>query len=147
MALRDKLTRRAVPFMEPGEQIQAIFTAQSGASPCWAVISARIALLTSGYATVVVTDRAILVLRNGWFSGTRARSLLARLPRRSLDDPSGRWATLHLGEARYWVHRRFHKDIRAANAAIMGAAPTGYGRPGPGALRTPTRHMRHCRDG
>ncbi len=84
MALRDKLAQRAVPFLEPGEQIQAIFTAQSGASPYWAVLSTWIVLLTRGYVTVVVTDRAIVVLRNGWLTSTRPQGLLARLPRQPL---------------------------------------------------------------
>jgi hypothetical protein len=127
MALRDKLAQRAVPFLEPGEQIQAIFVAQSGASPYWSFLSTWIVLLTRGYVTVVATDRAIIVLRNGWLSGTRPQSLLARLPRQPMDDPSGLWSTLHLGGTRYWLHRRFHKDVRAANAAILGGAPTGYG--------------------
>jgi len=127
MALRDKLTQRAVPFLEPGEQIQAIFVAQSGASPYWSILSTWIVLLTHGYVTVVATDRAIVVLRNGWLTSARPQSLLARLPRQPMDDPAGLWAPLHLGGTRYWLHRRFHKDVRAANTAILGGAPTGYG--------------------
>jgi hypothetical protein len=127
MALRDKLAQRAVPFLEPGEQVQAIFVAQSGASPYWSVLSTWIVLLTRGYATVVATDRAVVVLRNGWFTSTRPQGLRARLPRRPMDEPSGLWAKLELDGTRFWVHRRFHKDVRAANAAILGGAPTGYG--------------------
>lgn len=127
MALRDKLTQRVVPFLEPGEQIHAIFIAQSGASPYWSVLSRLITLLTRGYVTVVATDRAIVVLRNGWLTTSRPQSLQARLPRQPMDEPSGLWARLNLGGTRYWLHRRFHKDVRAANAAIMGGAPTGYG--------------------
>jgi len=126
MALRDKLTHRAVPFLEPGEQIQAIFIAQSGAAPYWSFLSTWIVLLTRGYVTVVATDRAIVVLRNGWFTSARPQSLLARLPRQPMDEPSGLWAKLQLDGTRYWLHRRFHKDVRAANAAILGGAPTGY---------------------
>ncbi|HUN31875.1 MAG TPA: hypothetical protein VMU95_07625 [Trebonia sp.] len=126
MALRDKLAQRAVPFLEPGEQIQAIFIAQSGASPYWSFVSTWIVLLTRGFVTVVATDRAIVVLRNGWFTSTRPQSLLARLPRQPMDEPSGLWATLHLDGRRYWLHRRFHKDVRAANTAMLGGAPTGY---------------------
>lgn len=33
MSLRDSLAQRARPFLEPGEQIQAVFMAQSGVSP------------------------------------------------------------------------------------------------------------------
>ena len=35
MSLRDKLAKRARPYLEPGEQIQAVFMAQSGVSPYW----------------------------------------------------------------------------------------------------------------
>src|SRR6266700_2944945 len=77
MALRDKLAQRATPFLEPGEQIQSVFLAQSGASPYWSFLSAWIVIITAGYATVVVTDRAIVVLRNGRLTGSVAKSLLA----------------------------------------------------------------------
>jgi hypothetical protein len=127
MAIRHKLTQRVVPFLEPGEQIQAIFIAQSGPPPCWSLLSTWIVLLTRGYVTVVATDRAIVVLRNGWLTSTRPQSLQARLPRQPMDDPSGLWARVDLGGTRYWLHRRFHKDVRAANAAILGGAASGYG--------------------
>ncbi|MGH3247139.1 MAG: hypothetical protein ACRDOI_13130 [Trebonia sp.] len=121
MALRDKLAQRAAPFLEPGEQIQSIFLAQSGASPYWSFLSAWIVVITAGYATVAVTDRAVVVLRNGRFTGTRPKSLLARLPRQPLDHPSGLWGKVHLNGTRYWVHKRFHKDVEAGNAAIAAA--------------------------
>jgi hypothetical protein len=120
MALRDNLAQRAAPFLEPGEQVQSIFLAQSGASPYWRFLSAWIVILTAGYATVVVTDRAVVVLRNGRLAGTRAKSVLHRLPRQPMDNPTGLWGKVNLGGTGYWVHRRFHKDVKAANAAIMG---------------------------
>lgn len=120
MALRDKLAQRATPFLEPGEQIQAVIYCQSGASPYWSVISTWIVLLTAGYHVLVVTDRAIVVLRSGRFRSTFPKTLTARLPRQPLDEPSGLWGQVHAGGTRYWVHKRFHKDVRAANAAILG---------------------------
>ena len=33
MALRDKLVERVQPFLEPGEQVQAVFLAQTGPNP------------------------------------------------------------------------------------------------------------------
>jgi hypothetical protein len=119
MALRDKLTQRAVPYLEPGEQIHAIFIARPGAWPYWGHVL--------GHVTVVATDRAIVVLRSGRFTSTRPQSLLARLPRQPMDEPSGLWARLRLGGTPYWLHRRFHKDVRAANASILGRARTSYG--------------------
>ncbi len=126
MALRDKLAQRATPFLEPGEQIQSVFTAQSGTSPYWSFLSAWIVLVTAGYVTVVTTDRAIVVLRNGRLSGTRAKAPMARLPRQPMDAPSGLWGQIHLGGKRYWVHRRFHKDVADANKAILGTPATNY---------------------
>ena len=124
MAIRDNLAQRATPFLEPGEQIQSVFLAQSGPSPYWSFLSMWIVLFTAGYATVVTTDRAIIVLRNGRLMGTRANSLLARLPRQPMDEPSGLWGQIHLDGKRYWVHRRFHKDVTAANKAILGTPTT-----------------------
>ena len=122
MAIRDKLAQRATPFLEPGEQIQTIFLGQSGASPYWSFLTAWIVILTAGYATIVLTDRAIVVLRNGRLLGSVAKSPLARLPRQPMGSPSGLWGQVHLSGTRYWVHKRFHKDVEAANAAIYAGA-------------------------
>lgn len=121
MALRDKLAQRATPFLEPGEQIQSVFLAQSGPSPYWSFLSAWIVIIAAGYATVVVTDRAVIVLRNGRLMGSVAKSVITRLPRQPMDSPSGLWGQVNLGGTRYWVHKRFHKDVEAANAAIAGS--------------------------
>jgi hypothetical protein len=123
MALRDKLAERASKFLEPGEQIQAVIYAQTGASPYWAILSQWIVLLTRGYYLIVVTDRSIVVLRSGFFRTTSPQNLTARLPRQPMDEPSGLWGQIHVGGTRYWVHRRFHKDVRAGNAAILGYQP------------------------
>jgi hypothetical protein len=127
MARRARLTERAAPFLEPGEQVRAIFLAQYGAAPYLGAVpvTAWIAL-TAGFVTVVVTDRAIVVLRNGRLSGSRAKSLLARLPRQPLGSPAATWrrrwvwTRISLGGTRYWVHMRFRKEVDAANASIEG---------------------------
>jgi hypothetical protein len=120
MALRDKLAERAAPYLEPGEQIRAVFLGQSGPSPYWVLVSYWIVILTAGYATIAVTDRAVLVLRNGRLSGTQPKSLTGRFPLVPLGEASGLWGEVHIGGVRYWVNRRFHKDVQAANAAITG---------------------------
>jgi hypothetical protein len=120
MALREGLARRAQPFLEPGEQVQAIFNAQSGASPYWSVLSSWIVILTAGYVSIAVTDRAVVVLRNGRFLGSRPNAFKGRFPRQPFGDPSGIWGRVEVGGTRYWVHRRYHKDIREGNAAILG---------------------------
>jgi len=118
MALREKLVQRAQPYLEPDEQIQSIFLAQSGPSPYWMVLTYWIVVFAAGYSTVVVTDKAIVVLRNGRLSGTRAKGVRLRGPRNVwLGQPRGMWGSIQL-DKKYWVHKRFHKDVLAADAAL-----------------------------
>jgi len=123
MALRDKLAERARPYLEPGETIQSVFIAQSGPSPYLMFLSALIVIFTASYATVVVTDRAIVVLRNGRFNG-KPTGLHQRGPRNvRLGQPSGIWQKITLDKP-YWVHRRFHKDLAAADDALAAGSTT-----------------------
>jgi len=134
MALRDKLVQRATPYLEPGEQIQAIFLAQSGPSPYWIILSTLIVIFGAGYHTVVVTDRAIVILRNGRLTGTFPQSVHLRGPRNVvLGTPTGIWGKIHL-DTRYWVHKRFHKDVQAADAALVAM---GGGQPHPAGQQHP----------
>jgi hypothetical protein len=100
MAIRDKLAQRATAFLEPGEQIQSVFLAQSGPSPYWSFLTSWIVIIAAGYATIVVTDRAIIVLRNGRLLGSRAKGQIARLQRQPMDNPSGLWGKVNLGGTR-----------------------------------------------
>jgi hypothetical protein len=45
VSLRDSLAQRARPHLEPGEQIQAVFMAQSGVSPYWAQLIGFLVLI------------------------------------------------------------------------------------------------------
>jgi hypothetical protein len=143
MALRDKLARRALPHLEPGEQIQGVFLAQSGPSPYWFLLSALIVVFAGGYAIVVVTDRSIVVLRAGRILPTFPRKVHSRGPRAlHLGQPHGLWGSIKL-DRKYWVHKRFHKDVAAANAMLQQLPPQGpqygpphYGPP-PGAPQLP----------
>jgi hypothetical protein len=83
------------------------------------VLTYWIVVLAAGYSTVVVTDKAIVVLRNGRLSGTRAKGVRLRGPRNVwLGQPRGMWASIQL-DKKYWVHKRFHKDVLAADAALV----------------------------
>jgi hypothetical protein len=125
MALRDKLARRAAPYLEPGEQIQAVLLAQSGPSPYWIFLSSLVVLFGAGYVIVVVTDRALVVLRAGRMSPSFPKRVHSRGPRTVwLDQPHGLWGKVHL-DRRYWVHKRFHKDVAAANAMLQSMYPQG----------------------
>lgn len=123
MTLRDTLRQRSVPFLEPGEQIEAIFTASWGLPPYLTVLFPGFALFCRPFVIVVATDRAILVLNSGWIIGTKPRSLRARLPREPMRELPGLWFPLRLGGRLYWVKPRFRKDLRAANAAMAEVLP------------------------
>jgi hypothetical protein len=125
MALRDKLAERARPYLEPGEQIQSVFCAQSGPSPYWAFLSAWIMILTNGYVVVVATDRSIIVLKAGRFTPTKPKSLRLRGPRNVwFGAPTGLWGQIQLDQ-RYWVHKRWHKDVVLADQILQSMYPPG----------------------
>jgi len=117
MALREKLVERASRFLEPGEQVQAIFLAQSGPSPYWVLLSYWITLYGDNYVVIAVTDPAVVVLRAGRFTPSMPKSVLLRGSRDVIFGPqSGLWGQIRL-DKRYWVNRRFHRDLVAADAA------------------------------
>lgn len=121
MALRDKLRDRAQPFLEEGEQIQAVAMAQTGPSPWFAALTWLIVLFGGAkYYVVVFTDRSIVVLRASMLMASKPKEFVGRLPREvRVGDVSGLWAkTNMLGEKAY-VHKRFHKDLKAADQALI----------------------------
>jgi hypothetical protein len=124
MALRDKIKANAAHLLQPGESIQAVFTAQT-TSMYWVFVSYWIILLRNAYRVIVVTDRRIMVCRTGRFRVTPVKGLLAELPRNTQIGPAhGMWyRSESLGEKLY-IHKRFHKDIAAADALLpTGPAP------------------------
>jgi hypothetical protein len=116
VAIRDKLRENAAHVLQPGETIQSVFCAQT-TSQYFALISVWIILLTNAYRVVVVTDRRILVCASGRFRMTPVKSVLRELPRGvRIGQPSGLWwRSESLGE-RLYIHKRFHKDVNAADA-------------------------------
>jgi hypothetical protein len=129
MALRDKLRQRAQPFLEPDEKIEEIFPAQAG-SPWMVGLGGGIAMLLFGKPRdVAVTDRAVVVLRQSKLTAT-PKEVLTRLPRTTQIGPvKGIWAKTALDGQKIYVHRRFHKDVNEADAAIgiSGNAPVEPG--------------------
>ena len=135
MALRDKLVQRALPHLEPGERVQSVFLAQTGPSPYWILLSAWIVIFSAGYSVVVVTDRAILVLRGGRMVPSRVKGVRYRAPRNQwFGLPTGLWGRVAIAGRGFWVHRRFHKDVLAADAALAAMFP---GSPAPAYVRPP----------
>ena len=108
MAFREKSRRNVQPLLDPGEEIQAIFGAQTG--PIFFSIR---------FVLIVATDRRIVVVRSSLWRPTSANGVLATFARVTRLGPvSGlSWGRIELGGVGYWVNRRFHKDVRAADAA------------------------------
>ena len=129
MALRDKLRDRAQRYLEPGEQIQAVWLGQSGPSPYYMFLSYWIVIIGGHYKVFVASDRAILVLDAGKMMPAKPKRLRVRATRQvQLGPCSGLWGQIQVAGTRYWVHKRFHKDIDAADAAMAQGAP-GWGVP------------------
>ncbi|NKZ08746.1 hypothetical protein [Actinomadura latina] len=115
MAIRDKMRANAAHVLQPGENIQAVFGAQT-VSQYFALLTYWIIIFANAYRVVVVTDRRILVCRSGRIRTTPVGEVLFELPRQTrIGPPSGLWWRCEtLGEKLY-VHRRFHKDVNAAD--------------------------------
>src|SRR5579859_7221990 len=118
MALRDKLRANAAHLLQPGETIQAVFCAQT-VSAYFALISVWIIVFSNAYRVVVVTDRRILVCRAGRLMPAKVKGPDRELPRGTrFGEPNGLWWPCDSLGGRLYVHRRFHKDVRAADAAL-----------------------------
>lgn len=126
MALRDKLHERSQPYLQPGEQIEKIFQAQSGPSPYFILLT-YLTFFWTRYYIVAVTDQSIVLLRTGMFFTTKPKpgsDTVTRLPRETQIGPlEGLWAsTRNLGSAKLWIHKRFHADVNVADATRPGRA-------------------------
>jgi hypothetical protein len=124
MGIRTKLQNNVQPHLEPGETLQAVFPAQSGPNPWLIAFTGLIFIWLAKLVIIAVTDRRILVFKRGMLVGTKPTKVVATFPRDTRLEPvSGTWGKLELGGTRYFVHKRFRKDIGAANAAPAAAAP------------------------
>ncbi|GAA5141078.1 hypothetical protein GCM10023340_02210 [Nocardioides marinquilinus] len=99
-----RIAEAAAPHLEPGEQVHGAFAGQT-----------RVPFrMGDRYRTVVATDRRILVFDSGGLSQTKARELLAVLPRDlRLGPASGLWHRVQLGEHLLHVNRRYFADLAA----------------------------------
>lgn len=118
MAIRDKLRSNAAHVLQPGETVQAVFTAQT-ASPYLALISYWIVIFKNAYRVVVVTDQRILVCRAGRASVTAVKDVVAEFPRNTRIGPAtGVWYKCDTLGERLYIHKRFHKDVAEADAQL-----------------------------
>jgi hypothetical protein len=127
MALREKLTDRVAPYIQPGEQVQHVFLASGGMNPWLASTFGAIGgalLAVIGQATLIkrriiaVTDQSVVVLEAN-FNGTKPKSVVARLPRNTTIGPvKGIWSPVRFFDEKLYIHKKFHKDVRAADSAL-----------------------------
>jgi hypothetical protein len=87
------------------------------------LISWWIIVIRNSFRVVVVTDGRILVFRSGRFRMTPVKELRHELPRNTRIGPAkGLWFRCEsLGE-RLYIHKRFHKDVAAADALLPAEA-------------------------
>jgi hypothetical protein len=118
MAIRDTLRSNAAPFLQPGETVQSIFSAQT-ASPYLVLISYWLLIFKNAYRVVVVTDRRILVCQAGRVRMTAVKAVVAELPRSTRIGPAtGIWYKCDTLGERLYINKRFHKDVAAADALL-----------------------------
>ncbi len=113
MAIRDTLRVNAAHVLQPGEVIQAAFSATT-MSPWFGLL-----VWIKGYRVVVVTDRRILVCRSGMTSGELVTNVIRELPRNIRIGPAkGLWFRCEVLGERLYIGQLFHKDIAEADALI-----------------------------
>jgi len=118
MALRDKMLKNAQPYLQPGEQVQAVFGAQTS-NQWWILLFGVWFLIKNRYRVVVATDRRIVILAGGVWTTTKVSGVAGELPRATvMGPPSGLWwKSERLGGL--YVHKRFHKDVTQADRYVV----------------------------
>jgi hypothetical protein len=119
MSPRNDLVARSAPFLPSGSQVRQAFICQSAPNFAFFVITSLtgLTMFWIRYRCVVVTQDAISVLESSKPSGgSRPKSLVGVLPRHTQLGPvSGRWTRLDILGERHWVHKRFRREIAAAD--------------------------------
>ncbi len=122
MALRDSMLSSATPYLRPGEPVQAIFGAQTASQWLAAITGIFVFLGFNHYRIVAVTPARIVVLDAGKVSMKKARGVVTELPRSTqLGPASGLWHRIPAGQETLRVHRRFDKELKAADSAVVPA--------------------------
>ena len=131
MALRDKIRTNVQPLLEPGEQIQEVLVGQKISG--WFGALSTLMLFWNRYYVVVASDRRIAVFDAGKWTTTKPKALMNSVPRATKMGPAqGMWyKCMTLGPKPVYVHKRFHKDIAAADALAPTGPTTGAPLPPP----------------
>ena len=123
MSLRDAMRDSAVPYLEPGEPVQAVIGAQTASQYLAAITGVFVFLGLNRYRILAVTPTRIVVLDAGKASMKKARGVVTVLPRSTrLGPATGLWHQIPVGRETLRVHRRFFKDIEAADGVIAATA-------------------------
>ena len=122
MALRDSMRQSAAPYLQPGETVQAVIGAQTASQWLAALTGFFVFLGLNRYRILAVTPTRIVILDAGKTSMKKARGVVGELPRSTRLGPGkGVWHQIPAGSETLRVHRRFFKDIDAADAAAATA--------------------------
>jgi hypothetical protein len=117
----------AASQLRPGEQIQAVFSAQT--APFWYIYLGYIVFLAMNtYYVIVVTDQRILVCQSGKMSMSPVKSTVRELPRQTVIGPaSGLWYKTNVLGEKMLIAKRFHKDVAAADSLAQTGSVSGVG--------------------
>lgn len=131
MALRDKIRMNVQPLLDPGEQIQEVLVGQKISG--WFGALSALLLFWNRYYIVVASDRRIAVFDAGKWTTTKPKVLLRSLPRATTMGPAqGIWyKCMTLGPKPTYIHKRFHRDIAAADAQAPVGPTSGAPLPPP----------------
>jgi hypothetical protein len=122
MSLRDSMRDSAAQYLPPGEPVQAVIGAQTASQWLVPLTGFIFFFLINRYRIIAVTSQRIVVLDAGRASMKKARGVLTELPRSTRLGPgSGVWHVIPVGQEKLRVHRRFFKDLQAADNEL-GAA-------------------------
>jgi hypothetical protein len=122
MALRDTMRSTAAQFLQPGEPIQAVIGAQTASQWLAALTGFLVFLGLNRYRIIAVTPTRIVVLDAGRTSMKKARGVVTQLPRSTRLGPgTGMWHRIPAGNETLRVHRRFFKDLDAADSVATAA--------------------------
>ena len=120
--IHDSMRAAAAGYLRPRETIHAVFGAMTD-NVLRASVFHELGIGGNRYRVFVVTSSRILVLDAADLTWRRVKGVVAELPRSTrLGPPRGLlWHVIPAGNEKLRVHRRFFKDIRAADAAMSAS--------------------------
>jgi hypothetical protein len=113
------MRQSAAAYLPPDEPVQAVFGAQTASQYMMMLTGVIFFRFVNDYRIVAVTPRRIVVLDAGKSSMKKARGVVTELPRGTRLGPgSGVWQVIPAGQENLRVHRRFFKDLQAADDLV-----------------------------